>query len=380
MNRSVYGEEHESFRKVVRGFLQREVVPRYAEFEAAGCLPSEFWRSAGSLGLLGINIPEQHGGAGVESFKFNAIISEEGAAAGVALGGVRVQSDICVPYFLHQANEEQQARWLPDIASGEKVVAIAMTEPGAGSDLAGMSTTALRDGDDYVLNGQKTFISNGIVADLVIVAAKTDPNERHRGISLFVVEAATAGFKRGRNLDKLGLKAQDTAELFFNDLRVPAANRLGEEGRGFEYLTANLAQERLSLTVGAQASASAAVTNTLAYVREREVFGAPLSKMQNTKFELAACATEVAAGQALLDQALEAHDRGELDSADAAMVKLFCTEMQGRVIDRCLQLFGGYGYIREYPIARAYADARVSRIYGGSSEIMKIIIARKLGM
>lgn len=380
MNRSVYGEEHESFRKVVRGFLQREVVPRYGEFEAAGCLPPEFWRSAGSLGLLGINIPERHGGAGVESFKFNAIISEEGAAAGVALGGVRVQSDICVPYFLHQANEDQQERWLPDIASGEKVVAIAMTEPGAGSDLAGMSTTARRDGDDYVLNGQKTFISNGIVADLIIVAAKTDPSERHRGISLFVVEADTAGFRRGRNLDKLGLKAQDTAELFFTDLSVPAANRLGEEGRGFEYLTANLAQERLSLTVGAQASASAAVTNTLAYVREREVFGAPLSKMQNTKFELAACATEVAAGQALLDQALEAHDRGELDPADAAMAKLFCTEMQGRVIDRCLQLFGGYGYIREYPIARAYADARVSRIYGGSSEIMKIIIARKLGM
>lgn len=380
MNRSVYGEEHESFRKVVRGFLQREVVPRYGEFEAAGCLPPEFWRSAGSLGLLGINIPERHGGAGVESFKFNAIISEEGAAAGVALGGVRVQSDICVPYFLHQANEEQQERWLPDIASGEKVVAIAMTEPGAGSDLAGMSTTARRDGDDYVLNGQKTFISNGIVADLIIVAAKTDPSERHRGISLFVVEADTAGFRRGRNLDKLGLKAQDTAELFFTDLSVPAANRLGEEGRGFEYLTANLAQERLSLTVGAQASASAAVTNTLAYVRQREVFGAPLSKMQNTKFELAACATEVAAGQALLDQALEAHDRGELDPADAAMAKLFCTEMQGRVIDRCLQLFGGYGYIREYPITRAYADARVSRIYGGSSEIMKIIIARKLGM
>lgn len=380
MRRTVYGDEHEAFRDVVRKFLETEVVPRYHEFEEAGRLPGKFWTRAGELGLLGINIPERYGGSGVDGFKFNAIVSEAGAAAGFPMGGVRVQSDICVPYFLNQADDEQKARWLPAIASGKKVVAIAMTEPGAGSDLAGISTKAIRDGDDYILAGQKTFISNGLSADLVIVAAKTDPSERHRGISLFVVESDMRGFERGRNLDKIGLKAQDTTELFFNDLRVPAANRLGDEGHGFEYLSSNLAQERLSLAVSAQASASAALRGTVDYVTQREAFGRNLSSFQNTKFELAACATDVTAGQALVDDAIEAHERGELDPADAAMTKLFCSEMQNRVIDRCLQLYGGYGYIREYPIARAYADARISRIYGGSSEIMKIIIARKLGL
>jgi alkylation response protein AidB-like acyl-CoA dehydrogenase len=308
------------------------------------------------------------------------VLTEEAQRAGLALGGLRVHTDICMPYFLELANEEQKSRWLPRLVSGEAVSALAMSEPGAGSDVKSLTTRAVREGDDYVVNGAKTFISNGLVADLVILAVKTDPDAGRDGISLLVVEADTPGFSRGRKLEKIGLKSQDLAELSFTDMRVPVANLLGDEGQGFRMLTRNLAQERLSIAVNSQAAAAQAIVTTVDYVRQRKAFGTTVASFQNTKFELAACATDVEAGQALLDRALEAHETGELDGADAAKVKLFCTELQGRVIDRCLQLHGGYGYILEYPIAKAYADARVTRIYAGSSEIMKTIISKSLGL
>ncbi|MCU1692810.1 MAG: acyl-CoA dehydrogenase [Frankiales bacterium] len=380
MRRTLFTEEHEAFRKVVRSFYEKEAVPRYAEWEAAGHPPRDFWRKAGELGLLGVQVPEEHGGGGESTFLYNVILTEEAQRAGLALGGLRVHTDICMPYFLELANAEQQARWLPRLVSGEAVSALAMSEPGAGSDVKSLSTRAVRDGDHYVVNGAKTFISNGLVADLVILAVKTDPEAGRRGISLLVVEADTPGFSRGRKLEKIGLKSQDLAELSFTDMRVPVENLLGAEGDGFGHLTRNLAQERLSIAVNSQAAAAQAIVTTVDYVKDRKAFGTTVASFQNTKFELAACATDVEAGQALLDRALEAHELGDLSAADAAKVKLFCTELQGTVIDRCLQLHGGYGYILEYPIAKAYADARVTRIYAGSSEIMKTIIAKDLGL
>jgi alkylation response protein AidB-like acyl-CoA dehydrogenase len=354
--------------------------PQYPAWEQAGEPPREFWRRAGELGLLGIQIPGEFGGAGVDSFLFNVVLTEESQAAGIALGGLRVHTDICMPYFLRYSTDEQRKRWLPRLARGEAIPALAMSEPGAGSDIKALSTRAVRYGDHYVVNGTKTFISNGSTADLVITAVKTDPAAGRRGLSLLVIDGDSPGLERGRRLAKIGLKAQDLAELSFTDVRVPADNLLGEENGGFGYLTANLAQERLSIAVNSQAAAVQAVRTTVGYVSGRKAFGTTVASFQNTKFELAACATDVEAGQSLLDRALLAHEAGELTAADAAMVKLFCTEMQGRVVDRCLQLHGGYGYMLEYPIARAYADARVSRIYAGSSEVMKVIIARELGL
>jgi alkylation response protein AidB-like acyl-CoA dehydrogenase len=380
VRRTLFSDEHEAFRKVVRVFYEREVVPEYAAWEETGHPSREFWTKAGEVGLLGLQVPEDYGGAGQQSFLYNVILTEEAQRAGLALGGLRVHTDICMPYFLDLADDEQKARWLPRLASGEAVAALAMSEPGAGSDVKSISTRATRDGDHYVVNGAKTFISNGLTADLVILAVKTDPEAGREGLSLLVVEASTPGFERGRPLRKIGLKAQDLAELSFSDMRVPAGNLLGAEGEGFRHLTRNLAQERLSIAVNSQAAAAVAVGRTVDYVKSRKAFGTTVGSFQNTKFELAACATEVEAGQALLDAALVAHEAGELLGDDAAKVKLFCTEMQGRVIDRCLQLHGGYGYILEYPIASAYADARVSRIYAGSSEIMKTIIAKSLGL
>ena len=380
MRRTLFTEEHEAFRKLVRSFYEREAVPHYDTWEAAGHPPREFWRQAGELGLLGIQVPEVYGGGGEETFLYNVVLTEEAQRAGLALGGLRVHTDICMPYFLELASEQQQARWLPRLVTGEAVSALAMSEPGAGSDVKSLATRAVRDGDEYVVNGAKTFISNGLVADLVILAVKTDPSAGRAGISLLVVEADTPGFSRGRKLEKIGLKAQDLAELSFTDMRVPVENLLGEEGQGFTYLTRNLAQERLSIAVNSQAAAAQAIVTTIEYVQSRQAFGTTVASFQNTKFELAACATEVEAGQALLDRALQAHEDGDLTPADAAKVKLFCTELQGRVIDRCLQLHGGYGYVLEYPIAKAYADARVTRIYAGSSEIMKTIIAKSLGL
>ncbi|MDA3648351.1 acyl-CoA dehydrogenase family protein [Saccharopolyspora indica] len=381
MRSTAYGAEHQAFREVVREFLAKEVVPHFADWEKAGLVPRELFRKAGAVGMLGLQVPEEYGGGGTSSFKFNAVITEETARAGVSLGGSKVHTDVVVPYFISLCDAEQKQRWLPGLASGELMSSIAMTEPGTGSDLAGMATTATRDGDHYVLNGAKTFITGGHNADLVIVVARTGRGEDRRdGLSLLVVERDMPGFSRGRNLEKLGLKAQDTAELFFDEVRVPAANLLGEEGRAFQHLGANLPQERLGIAVSGQAAAEAALRMTLDYVREREVFGKPVGSFQNSKFELAGCAVQIEAGRALLDRALDEHDAGELSAADAAKVKVYCTELQSTVVDRCLQLHGGYGYIMEYPIARMYADARVTRIFGGTTEVMKTIIAKDLGL
>ena len=379
----MFTAEQEDFRLLVREFVAREIVPHYGEWEKAGEVPRSFFRTLGSLGVMGISIPEKFGGSGDADFRYNVILQEEASRALVTMATVRTQLDVILPYFLEYADAGQRERWFPGLASGELLTAVAMTEPGTGSDLAGIRTRAVRDGDHYVLNGAKTFITGGYLADLVIVAARTaepDPANRRAGLTLLVVEDGMPGFAKGRKLDKIGLKVQDTAELAFSDVRVPVANRLGEEGAAFGYLGHNLPQERMTIAVGSVAQARAAVDATIAYTRERQVFGKPLSTFQNTKFELAACATEVEAGQALLDRATLALVAGELSGADAALVKLFATEMQARVVDRCLQLFGGYGYITEFPIARLYADARVTRIYGGTSEVMKFIISKSLGL
>jgi alkylation response protein AidB-like acyl-CoA dehydrogenase len=316
----------------------------------------------------------------VRDFRYNTVIIEEvqEACIGGSGLGITLHNDICLPYFLHLCNEEQKQRWLPGICSGDLVTAVAMTEPGIGSDLASMTTTAARDGDTYVVNGSKTFITNGINADLVITAVKTDPTQRHKGMSLMVLERGMEGFERGRNLDKIGLHSQDTAELFFTDVRVPVENLLGAEGEGFRYLVTNLPQERLSIAVAGLAAARAAYRWTLDYVKERKAFGQPVSGFQNTRFRLAEMATELAVTEAFVDRAILAHNAGQLTAEEAAMAKWWCTELQGRVTDIGVQLHGGYGFMTEYPIARAYADARVTRIYGGTTEIMKEIIGRSI--
>jgi alkylation response protein AidB-like acyl-CoA dehydrogenase len=327
-------------------------------------------------------VPEEYGGGGVDDFRFNVVIAEETARAGVTgFGlGISLHNDIVLPYFLHLTDAEQKARWLPGIASGELITAVAMTEPGIGSDLASMRTTAVRDGDVYVVDGSKTFITNGINADLVVTAVKTDPGLRHKGMSLVVVERGMPGFERGRNLAKIGQHSQDTAELFFAGVRVPVANRLGEEGQGFAYLVTNLPQERLSIAVGAAAAARAAFEWTLDYVKERTAFGRPIGTFQNSRFRLAEMKTEIDIAEHYLDACVRALAAGDLTPEDAAEAKWWCTELQGRVLDSAVQLHGGYGYMTEYPVARAYADARVTRIYGGTTEIMKEIVGRSLGL
>jgi alkylation response protein AidB-like acyl-CoA dehydrogenase len=385
MKRSLFEDVHEDFRSSFRTFLEREVLGeegRYGEWERAGIMPREVFSRAGRGGFLGMAVPEAHGGAGAEDFRLNLVIGEETQRAGVgSFGlGITLQNDICLPYFLSYCTESQRERWLGGIASGELITAIAMTEPGIGSDLAAMSTSARRDGEHYVVNGAKTFITNGINADLVIVAAKTDASERHRGISLLVVERGMHGFERGRNLEKLGQHAQDTAELSFSDVRVPVENLLGHEGEGFLYLVSNLPQERLSIAASAVAAAEAALGWTLEYVRERTAFGQPIGSFQASRFTLAELHGEVQIARTFVDQCARALNAGELTPEDAATAKWWCTDLQGRVVDRCLQLFGGYGYVLEYPIARAFADARVTRIYGGANEIMKEIVGRSLGL
>ena len=382
VKRTIFADEHRDYRESVRRFLAAEVVPNHAQWEREGIVPRELFARAARQGLLAMSVPEEYGGAGVGDFRFNQIVVEEVAYAGVAGSGlgITLHNDICLPYFLAYCDEQQRARWLPGIADGSLITALAMTEPGIGSDLASMSASARLDGDHYIVNGAKTFITNGINADLVIVALKTDPAERHRGISLLVIERGMEGFERGRNLEKLGMHAQDTAELFFADVHVPVANRLGEEGRGFACLIANLAQERLSIAIAGVAAAQAALDWTLAYVKERTAFGQPLGAFQSARFALAEMKTEIELATTYTDQAVLALGRGELSAEDAAMAKWWCTELQGRVVDRCVQLHGGYGYMLEYPIARAYADARVTRIYGGSNEIMKEIVGRSLGV
>lgn len=381
MKSTLYGPDHEAFRVTAREFLNQEVVPHYLDWDEAKIVPRDIFYKLGELGVLGIQIPEEYDGGGQDSFLFSSVWMEETQRAYVNLGGLAVHMNVVLPYFLSYADEDQKRRWLPGMASGELMTAIAMTEPGTGSDLAGITTTARRDGDHWVLNGVKTFITGGVHADLIVVVARTSQGGGRRdGLSLLVVEKEMAGFTRGRNLDKVGLRTQDTAELFFDDVRVPASNLLGEEGAAFAYLTGNLPQERLAIAVMAQAAAEAALAAALEYVTNRKAFGVPVASFQNTKFELAACAVEVEAGRALLEKGLAEHEAKELTPVDAAKIKVFCTEMQARVVDRCLQLHGGYGYMREYPIARLYADARVTRIYGGTTEVLKTIIAKSFGL
>jgi alkylation response protein AidB-like acyl-CoA dehydrogenase len=387
MRRRLYDDDHEAFRATARTFADKEILPHVDAWSAAGATPRELFTAAGRQGLLGMDVPEEYGGGGVRDFRFNAVLAEETLRmpdAGASLG-ISLHNDICVPYFLAYCTEEQKQRWLPGIVSGELITAIGMTEPGIGSDLASMSTTAIRgtddDGDHYVVNGAKTFITNGINADLVILAVKTDPAQKHKGMSLLILERGMAGFTRGRNLDKLGQHAQDTAELFFSDVRVPVGNLLGpEEGQGFRQLVANLPQERLSIAIAAVASMRSALDLTLAYVTERRAFGRPVGSFQNSRFVLAEVATEVDVAQHYVDDCVRALNDGELTAVDAAKAKWWTTELQGRVLDRCLQLHGGYGYMNEYPIARAFADARVTRIYGGTTEIMKEIVGKDLGL
>jgi alkylation response protein AidB-like acyl-CoA dehydrogenase len=382
MERTHFEDEHDQFRAAVRTWIAKEITPHYLDWEHAGIAPRSLFTSAGASGFIGMAVPEIYGGGGVTDFRYNQVLSEEIAAAGVAGAGlgVTLHNDITTPYFLEYCTPEQKQRWLPGIASGELITAVAMTEPAMGSDLASMSTTAIRDGDNYIVNGAKTFITNGINSDVVIVAVKTDPSLRHKGMSLLVLERGMPGFERGRNLDKLGMHSQDTAELFFNDVAVPIENRLGDEGQGFTYLVSNLAQERLSIGMVGVAAARAALDATVEYVKDRKAFGQPIASFQNTRFVLAEVKTEVEVAQAFVDKCVMALNAGQLTVEEAAQAKWWCTEMQKRVIDRCLQLFGGYGYMMEYPIARMYADARITTIYGGTTEIMKEIIGRSMGL
>jgi alkylation response protein AidB-like acyl-CoA dehydrogenase len=383
MRRTLYDDDHEAFRASVRTFVDKEIAPHVDEWSAAGITPRELFLTAGRQGFLGMEVPEEYGGGGVPDFRFNAVLGEEllrtpDAGAGL---GIALHNDICLPYFLSYCTDEQKQRWLPGIVSGELVTAIGMTEPGIGSDLASMATSAVRDGEHYVVNGAKTFITNGIHADLVITAVKTDPAQRHRGMSLLILERGMAGFTRGRNLDKLGQHAQDTAELFFDDVRVPVENLLGpQEGEGFTQLVANLPRERLSIAVAAVASIRSVLETTLAYVKERRAFGQPVGTFQNSRFVLAEIATELDVAQHYVDDCVRALNDGDLTAVDAAKAKWWTTELQGRALDRCLQLHGGYGFMNEYPVARAFADARVTRIYGGTTEIMKEVVGRDLGL
>lgn len=380
MERHLFDADHDAFRETARAFCEKEIVPHHDSWEEAGIVPRELWTAAGDAGLLGFMVPEQYGGGGGRDFRFNTVVIEEVTKARASGPGFTIHADVVSGYLLDYASEEQKARWLPKFCTGETITAIAMTEPGAGSDLQGIQTTAIRDGDDYILNGQKTFISNGILADLVVVVAKTDPSAGYQGISLLMVERGMEGFERGRNLDKIGLKAQDTAELFFDNVRVPAANLLGEEGKGFIYLMEKLPQERLTIAVVAAAACEAMIEMTLQYVKDRRAFGRPIGSFQNSRFVLAELATETQIARVFVDRCIEELNAGALTVSDAAMAKWWTTELQKKVVDRCLQLHGGYGFMTEYPIAKAYLDTRIQTIYGGTTEIMKEIIGRTMGI
>jgi alkylation response protein AidB-like acyl-CoA dehydrogenase len=381
VRRDLYEPEHEDYRASVAALIERDVVPHYEEWSDAGIVPRELFLSLGELGAFGFDIEEEYGGHGTSDFRFNAILAEAAQSAGVApaLLGPALQADVVTPYLTELTDEDQKRRWLPGLVTGETITAIAMTEPGTGSDLSGIATRAVRDGDHYVVNGAKTFITNGLNADLVVTAVRTGDHP-HRGLTLLALERGTTGFERGRHLRKMGLHAQDTAELVFTDVRVPVANRLGEEGAGFVGLTANLARERVSLAVSSMAAARTALSLTIEHVRSRSVFGAALGSLQHTRMTLAELATEIDLGTMFVDRCVQALVNGELDPVDAAKAKWWSTELQGRVLDRCVQLHGGYGYMHEYAIARAWADARVSRIYGGATEIMKEIVGRSLAL
>lgn len=373
--------EHKHFRETVAKFVADQITPNHERWEEAGLWDRALFTEAGKNGLLGFPVPEEHGGPGVDDFRYHGIVIEETAKTGAAAEAIAfsLQNDVVLPYLVEMTTEEQKARWLPGVVSGDTVLGIAMTEPGTGSDLTGIRTSAVRDGDHYVVNGSKTFISNGRNGDLFVVATRTSP-DKHKGLTLLVVEADTPGFERGRNLDKIGLHAQDTSELTFTDMRVPVANRLGEEGQGFYQLVHNLPQERLSLAIGAVAAAEGTFARTLNYVKERKAFGSLISSFQNTQFVLAELATELDIARTFLDDCIAEHVEGKLTPARAAKLKWWATELQFSTANRCLQLHGGYGYMREYPVSQAFVDARIQTIYGGTTEIMKTIIAKDLGI
>jgi len=381
MRHSRYEAEHEDFRSSVRAFLEKEVAPFHDDWERAGIVPRELWTAAGAQGLLGMEMAERFGGGGVRDFRWSCVLIEELTRIGASGVGFGLHNDVVGPYLRDLATEEQQERWLPRFCAGELITAIAMTEPAAGSDLQGIRTTARRDGGDWVLNGSKTFITNGINADLVIVVARTAPDvPASRGLSLLVVERGMPGFERGRNLDKVGLKAQDTAELFLDDVRVPAANLLGTQDGGFAHLMQNLPQERLHIAVSAVASAETVLALTVEYVTERTAFGRPVGSFQHSRFLLAELQTEVTIARTFVDECVRQLGTGELTATDAAMAKWWTTELQHKVADRCLQLHGGYGYMSEYRVSKAWRDSRVQSIYGGTNEIMKEIIGRSMGL
>jgi long-chain-acyl-CoA dehydrogenase len=379
MRPEMLDEEHLMFRDAFRKFIQKELLPHMEDWEQEGIVSRGAWRQAGASGFLGMDVPEAYGGVGEGDFRYSAIVCEELAYQGVSSVALPIQTDMVIPYITKYGNEDQKKRWLPKLVSGEVIGAIAMTEPNTGSDLASIETLALLQGDHYLLNGQKTFISNGLLNDLVILVAKTDPQKDAHGISLFVVERGMQGYERGRNLEKIGLHAQDTAELFFRDVKVPGDHLLGEENQGFTYLMEGLPRERMTMAIGGIASAEAALDETIAYCKQRTAFGRPIGSFQNSRFKLAEMKTEVEIGRVFVDHCIMLFNQGELTVDRAAMAKWWITDMQLRVIDQCLQLHGGYGYMKEYPIARAYVDARAQKIYGGTSEIMKEIIGRSLG-
>ena len=375
--RTIFTPEHEAFRDTVRRFIEEEVTPHHAEWEKNGQVPRSLWKKAGELGLLCVNVPEEYGGLGAD-FLYSAILVEEMARAGATGPTFYLHSDIVAPYLVDFGSEEQKKKWLPKMATGEVVVALGMSEPSGGSDVQNIRTQAIRDGDEYVINGQKVFITNGHSADLLLLACKTDPKQKARGVSLILVETDRPGFTRGRKLEKIGCKAQDTSELFFSDLRVPVSNVLGSEGGGFGILMTQLAQERLIQCIRAVSASEAALEWTRTYTADRKMFGQTLADFQNTRFTLANLHAQVLAQRVFVDRCIELHAQGKLDPVDAASCKLVTTDLQFKVMDECLQFFGGWGYMWEYPIARAFADARMCRIGGGTAEVMKQIIANSL--
>lgn len=380
MRRTIFTEEHDLFRETARAYYLRECVPHSEEWEREGQVGRAAWAAAGKSGLLGWEFPEEYGGQGIRDFRYNAIMAEEMAATGAVGIGLGLQNDVIPPYLMKLTTPEQKARWLPGVISGETICALALSEPSAGSDLKGIRTTARRDGDEWVIDGSKTFITNGILADLVIVACKTDPDAGHKGISLIVVERGTEGFERGRKLDKVGMKAQDTAELFFREVRVPAGNLLGQEGRGFYHMMGNLPTERLAIAVAALASAERAFGCALEYAKDRTAFGRAIGGFQANRFALADIKAKLGVARVYLDGCIMALVEGELTPEEAAAAKYWTTETGWAVIDRCMQLFGGYGYVNEYEIARIWRDSRVQRVFGGTSEIMQEIVGRSLGL
>ncbi|NQY88184.1 MAG: acyl-CoA dehydrogenase family protein [Colwellia sp.] len=375
--RTIYETEQEQFRDSVHKFLKAEAEPYHSQWEKDGQVDRALWNKAGEMGFLAPTVPEAYGGLGLD-FRYNAIVSEEISRLGLTGIGFALHSDIAVPYIIKNGNEAQKQKYLPGCISGDIITAIAMSEPGTGSDLQGIKTTAVLEGDEYVINGSKTFITNGQQADLVIVVCKTDPAAGAKGTSLILIETGTPGFEKGSNLEKIGMKAQDTSELFFQDVRVPKENLLGQEGMGFLYLMQELPQERLSIAINAMSNMESILEQTVDYVKDRKAFGKPIAAFQNTQFKLAQMDAEATAMRVFVDRCIELHIAGKLDTVTASKAKMLSTDLQCKLIDECLQLHGGYGYMWEYPVARAYADARTQRIYGGTNEIMKLIISREL--